>query len=286
MSSSTIPATQYLSLPGGRLAFDDTGDDTGAGPGSTAHGAGAPVLLLPGMLDSRTVYRHLRPLLVAAGHRVITLDLRGFGESSIAWDDYSPAAIAIDALALLDHLGIERAVLAGNSYAGASVVKVAGLAPERVAGIVLLDAFIENLPQNAFQRLTVKALGAALVRFPSVWGYYLRKMAYPTAKPADFEEYVAGLVVALRTPGRKAATRAYAQGDSSPVGWSEAVSCPALVVMGTKDPDFPEPEAVADRQASALKARKVMIEGAGHYPMAEFPQATADALVPFLRELA
>ncbi|MFF2039404.1 alpha/beta fold hydrolase [Kitasatospora sp. NPDC058170] len=274
MTGSTTPTTQFLDVPGGRLAYDDT-----------VQGDGAPVVLLPGMLDSRAAYRHLRPLLAAAGRRVITMDLRGFGESSIAWDDYSPAAIATDVLALLDHLGIERAVLAGNSYTGATVVKVAGDAPGRVAGIVLLDAFVENLPPNALQRAAFGVMGALLVHSPAFWGLYQRRMAYPGAKPADFDAYVDGLVSALRTPGRKAATRGYVHGDSAPTGWSAAVHCPALVVMGSKDPDFPKPELVANRQAAALHARKVMIEGAGHYPMADQPQATADALLPFLAEL-
>ncbi|MFE2110297.1 alpha/beta fold hydrolase [Kitasatospora sp. NPDC059463] len=275
MNGTLAPVTRHLDLPGGRIAFDDT-----------AHGEGVPVVLLPGMLDSRAAYRHLRPLLAAAGRRVITMDLRGFGESSILWDDYSPAAIAGDVLALLDHLGIERAVLAGNSYTGASVVKAAGDAPGRVAGIVLLDAFVENVPPNALQRLVVGAMGAMLVRSPGFWGLYHRTMAFPGPKPADHEEYVAGLVAAMRTPGRRTATRGYVRGDSAPVGWTAAVRCPALVVMGSKDPDFAKPELVADRQAAALNARKVMIEGAGHYPMADHPRATADALLSFLADLA
>ncbi|MFF7453451.1 alpha/beta fold hydrolase [Kitasatospora sp. NPDC008115] len=275
MNGTLAPVTRHLDLPGGRIAFDDTG-----------HGEGAPVVLLPGMLDSRAAYRHLHPLLTAAGRRVITMDLRGFGESSIVWDDYSPAAIAGDVLALLDHLGIERAVLAGSSYTGASVVKAAGAAPGRVAGIVLLDAFVENVPVGALQRLVVGAMGALVVHSPAFWGLYHRKMAYPGPKPADHEEYVAGLVAAMRTPGRKTATRGYVRGDSSPVGWTAAVRCPALVVMGSKDPDFGKPELVADRQAAALNARKVMIEGAGHYPMADHPRATADALLAFLADLA
>ncbi|MGV9265561.1 alpha/beta fold hydrolase [Kitasatospora sp. NPDC003701] len=275
MTGTFTPSTQYLDRPGGRLAFDDT-----------VQGGGAPVVLLPGMLDSRAAYRHLRPLLVAAGRRVITLDLRGFGESSIAWDDYSPAAIATDVLALLDHLGIDRAALVGNSYTGATVVKVAGDAPGRVAGIVLLDAFVENVPPNALNRAMFAVMGALLVHSPAFWGLYHRRMAYPGAKPADFDAYVDGLVAAMRTPGRKQATRGYVRGDSAPTGWTAAVTCPALVVMGGKDPDFSDPELVADRQAAALKARKVMIEGAGHYPMADRPQATADALLPFLAELS
>ncbi|MER7705329.1 alpha/beta hydrolase [Kitasatospora sp. NPDC097605] len=275
MNGTLAPVTRHLDLPGGRIAFDDTG-----------HGEGAPVVLLPGMLDSRAAYRHLRPLLTAAGRRVITMDLRGFGESSVVWDDYSPAAIAGDVLALLDHLGIDRAVLAGNSYTGASVVRAAGDAPGRVAGIVLLDAFVENVPPGALQRLALGAMGALLVHSPAFWGLYHRRMAYPGPKPADHEEYVAGLVAAMRVPGRKTATRGYVRGDSAPTGWTAAVRCPALVVMGSKDPDFGKPELVADRQAAALNARKVMIEGAGHYPMADHPRATADALLAFLADLA
>ncbi|PYC83801.1 alpha/beta hydrolase [Streptomyces tateyamensis] len=275
MNTVTAPQTQYLQLAGGTVAYDDT-----------VEGTGHPVLLLPGMLDSRAYYRHLRPLLTAAGHRVITMDLRGFGDSSIEWDDYSPATAAADVLALLDHLGIERAVLAGASYTGASVVKAASLAPERVAGLVLLDGFIENVPANAVTRFMVRLLGSAVLAFPKVWGYYLNKMAYPGGVTEEIAAYNKGLEDALRTPGRRRATRGHVRGDSSPVGWCEGVEVPALVLMGTKDPDFPKPELVADRQARALNGRKVMIEGAGHYPAAQFPQAVAEAVLPFLTEVA
>jgi pimeloyl-ACP methyl ester carboxylesterase len=278
MIDTTTPETRYLRLAGGTLAFDDSDGDTGTS-------TGAPVLLLPGMLDSRAVYRHLRPLLTAAGHRVITMDLRGFGESSIDWDDYSPASAAVDAVALLDHLGIDKAVLVGSSYTGASVVRVAADAPERVAGIVLVDAFIENVPANAFTKAMVRTLGTAILAFPKVWGWYLDKMAYPGGVTAEIAAYNAGLVAALRTPGRRKAARGHVHGDSSPIGWTTGVNVPTLVLMGSKDPDFPKPELVADRQVAALNGRKVMIDGAGHYPQAHHPRATADALLPFLKDL-
>jgi pimeloyl-ACP methyl ester carboxylesterase len=129
-------------------------------------------------------------------------------------------------------------------------------------------------------------LGSAVLAFPKFWGYYLDKMAYPGNATDEIRAYNAGLVADLRTPGRRRATRGHVFGDSAPVGWTEGVHVPTLVVMGSKDPDFPKPELVADRQAAALNGRKVMIDGAGHYPMAEFPQVTADALIPFLNEVA
>ena len=63
----TPGTTRFLDVAGGRLAYDDTGGD------------GDLILAIPGMGDLRREYRHLRPALVAAGHRVVTLDVRGFG---------------------------------------------------------------------------------------------------------------------------------------------------------------------------------------------------------------
>ncbi|MFF0389928.1 alpha/beta fold hydrolase [Kitasatospora sp. NPDC004615] len=270
--NSTLGTTRYVDVPGGRIAYDDT------------PGTGVPVVLLPGMLDKRATYRHLAPLLTAAGHRVITMDLRGLGESSTGFTDYSPAAIADDLVALLDHLDLRGAVLAGNSYTGATVVRAAELAPGRTAGVVLIDAFIENLPLNAFQKALFGLAAPLVTAFPGLWSS-MQKFYYPTARPADFDAYRAGLAEMLREPARKAALRGYLTGDSAPVGWCEAVDVPALVLMGSKDPDFPNPELIADRQAAALRGRKVMIENGGHYPMAGYPQAVADALLPFLNEL-
>ncbi|MEV7215952.1 alpha/beta hydrolase [Kitasatospora cineracea] len=274
MNSTLGTTTQYLDVTDGRIAYDD------------APGSGVPVVLLPGMLDKRAVYRHLVPLLGAAGHRVVTMDLRGMGESSTGFTDHTPAALAEDLAALLAHLDLRGAVLVGSSYTGATVVRAAALAPERTGGVVLVDAFVENLPLNGFQKALFGLAAPLVTAFPGLWGA-LQKFYYPAgARPADFESYRAGLAAMLREPARRAALRGYLKGDSAPVGWCAAVDVPALVLMGDKDPDFPEPELVADRQAAALRGRKEMIGGAGHYPMASHPQAVADALLPFLDGLA
>src|SRR5687768_1229585 len=93
----------------GSLAYDDTG-------------SGPLVVCLPGMGDNRTTYRHLVPLLVAAGHRVVTLDPRGQGESDAVWPDYSPEALGADLLELLRHLDAGPALLVTSSYTGATAV--------------------------------------------------------------------------------------------------------------------------------------------------------------------
>ena len=135
--------TEYLDVAGGRVAFDDTKT------------VGPLVVCVPGLGDVRASFRFLVPSLVAAGYRVVTMDLRGHGESSVGWSDYSDTVIASDVLALVHSLGAGPAILAGNSYGGAAVAYAAATEPDAVAGLMLLDAFVRDIPQGAFQRLGV-----------------------------------------------------------------------------------------------------------------------------------
>jgi pimeloyl-ACP methyl ester carboxylesterase len=67
------------------------------------------------------------------------------------------------------------------------------------------------------------------------------------------------------------------------------VRCPTLLVMGSDDSDFADPAAEAAAIADLLPAglgRHEMIEGAGHYPHAQYPQRVADVVLPFLAEHA
>ena len=85
--------TRFLQIAGGRIAYDDTADTAVEATGANA--ARRPVVVCtPGLGDNRTSFRHLRPLLVEAGYRVVTMDLRGEGDSTAVWDDYSTTAMA------------------------------------------------------------------------------------------------------------------------------------------------------------------------------------------------
>ena len=73
--------SETLRRPDGTISYDDAG------------GAGTLVIAAPGMGDLRQVYRHFIPEAAKRGLRVVTMDLRGMGESSVDWPDYSDAAI-------------------------------------------------------------------------------------------------------------------------------------------------------------------------------------------------
>ena len=100
----------FYSRPEGTLAYDDSG------------GSGESVLVLPGMGDLRSEYRYLSPKLVEEGYRVITVDLRGQGESSVPWSEYSVPAVGQDILALIEHLTISPVNIVATSFSPAPAV--------------------------------------------------------------------------------------------------------------------------------------------------------------------
>jgi pimeloyl-ACP methyl ester carboxylesterase len=263
--------TRFLDVVGGRLAYD-------------VAGAGPLVVCAPGMGDLRAEYRLLTPQLVAAGYRVATLDVRGHGESSVGWTDYSVAGVGADMLALACALDTRPAFLIGTSMAGGAAVWAAAEAPETVAGLVLIDPFVRDMGpwwQRTLYRLLFGALFAGPWG-PAAWIRYLTAL-YPTARPEDFAAYMRQLRTNLREPGRLAALRQMLSASKAASAERLArVAAPTLVVMGTRDRDFKDPGGEARYLAERLRGEVRMIEGAGHYPHAEMPAQTGPAIVGFL----
>jgi pimeloyl-ACP methyl ester carboxylesterase len=270
-SPAEASTTRYLAVGAGQIAYDDSG------------GTGPLVICAPGLGDLREQYRFLAPLLVRAGFRVVTMDLRGMGESSVGWPDYSAAALGDDIVAMINHLGARRAFLVGNSMTGASAVWAAAAAPDRVAGIVLIDPFVRDIPTNIGVRMM---LAAAMHRpwGPSFWTRYYGSL-YKAAPPFDLADYKTALKANLKEPGRFEALQ---QMVDAPKASCEArirdVHAPALIVMGSADPDFSDPKVEADFVTSQLHGQELMVPGAGHYPHVEMPEMVAESIVAFLKQ--
>ncbi|WP_446217094.1 alpha/beta fold hydrolase [Micromonospora sp. IBHARD004] len=241
------------------------------------HGEGPLVVLSHGMGENRRSFRHLIPLLVRAGYRVASVDVRGHGDSSPHWPTYAPAEVGADLLAVVRALGGGPATLVGSSSSGSAVVFAAADAPDLVNGIVQLSPFVAEPKPNPFMRVAQ----AAVLRSPRLFGMFHNTL-FPAARPADDAAYRREMVAGLR--GRMDAVR----GVILPVAphWTARaaeVRQPVLVLMGTKDPDFKDPgaEARAARRLFAT-AEARMIDDSGHYPHADQPEATAAQLVEFL----
>ena len=262
------PATGYLTRPEGRIAYDVTAGD------------GPLVVCLPGMGELRSSYRHTRPALEQAGYRVAAMDLRGHGESDTTFTAYDDVAAGSDVLALVDHLG-GPAVLVGNSMGAGAAVWAAAEQPDLVQGLVLIGPFVRNVPMNPLLGFVFRvAMSGPWAR--RVWVSYLPKLS-PGARQDDYVDHLDAISESLARPGRLAAFTATTRTSHAPV---EArlgeTNVPTLVVMGTQDPDFPDPAAEAHHVADRLHGQVLLVDGAGHYPHADDPHAVNPTLVEFL----
>ncbi len=263
-------STQYLSVSEGKLAYDE-------------QGTGPLVVCIPSMGDVRQEYRFLVPQLVETGCRVITMDVRGHGETSVGWPDYTVAGVGADILALVQHMNAGPAWLVGTSMAAGAAVWAAAEAPELVAGLVLIGPFVHDTGPLWPGHL----LFSVLFAWPwgrAAWMWYFSTL-YPTRRPPDWQEYVQHLRSNLGETGRMSALRHMIMASKKASGDRlDRVHTPALVVMGTRDPDFKQPAQEAQWVGTALHAQVHMIEGAGHYPHAEMPEQVTPLLLSFFQQ--
>jgi pimeloyl-ACP methyl ester carboxylesterase len=262
----------YLNRPEGRIAYELVGT------------TGPVVVCVPGMGELRQSYRLLAPLLVDQGLRVLTMDLRGHGDSDATFTDYDDVALASDILALLDELG-EPAFLVGNSLgAGASVIAAAD-APAAVQGLALLGPFVRDPPGGRASRLLFRLLltrpwgPAAFLAYYPAW--------LPGRKPAGYAEHRAQVRENLRRPGHwKAFVRTTRTRHAPAQQRLGQVRAPAVVVMGKADVDWKDPAAEAAWIGEQLAAPVVLVPDVGHYPQAQAPEVTATAIVELVARVS
>jgi pimeloyl-ACP methyl ester carboxylesterase len=126
--------TDSFHFEGHRLVYDEygEGDDT--------------VVLLPALLLSRKMHRPLAEQLESRGYRVLCLDLLGHGDSDRPpemWN-YGMSIFGRQTLALLDHAGIERAVIGGTSLGANTTLEAAAAGPDRVQGMLIEMPVLDN----------------------------------------------------------------------------------------------------------------------------------------------
>jgi pimeloyl-ACP methyl ester carboxylesterase len=262
--------TQYLERPEGTLAYSEYGDSSGQ-----------LVLMLPGLGALRSEYRYLAPKLGEVGYRAVAVDLRGHGESSVPWQTYDVPSIGGDLLALADQLDSGGAHLIGTSFGGAAAVWAAAQRPDATHSLTVINPFARMAKINPF----MNALFWLMMHNPwrvQTWAKYYGSL-YPTHKPADFQDYLHQLKENMAQPGRMDAAAALAFSSRQPSDQAlRQVEAPTLVIMGSQDPDFPDPAAEGKILAQETGGTLELVEGAGHYPQTEMPEETGKIVMDFL----
>jgi pimeloyl-ACP methyl ester carboxylesterase len=218
---------------GHRLVYDEYGQGE------------RPIILLPGLLLPRSMHRPLARELAERGNRVVVLDPLGHGESDRPFDMslYSFPLFAQQVIALLDHLGIEEAVVAGTSLGANIALETLVAAPGRVRGAVIempvLDnallgcalAFTPLLVAVTFGRRLTGAVAAIVRKLPRTGNDLIDVgLDWASLEPGPSGAYLQGLFFGRIAPPRSERIR---------------IQTPALVIGHDRDPIHPFSDAGA-----------------------------------------
>lgn len=234
-----------------------------------------PVLVLCHGVGGNHASWYLQVAALAARFRIVTWDHRGFGLSSDV-EGQGRAGFADDLVAVLDAVGIERAVLVGQSMGGGTCLAVTCTHPERVSGLVMADSLAQAvLPHEIAERFTMNGAATAdLTQIERVLGATIRR-ENPAA--ATLYSQIAGFnATTLRTlSGEMPFYRAEALAETG---------VPSLFVVGEEDILFP-PWAVRAFQAHVPASRYVELGRTGHSAFFERPDAFNAVLEAWLRDI-
>lgn len=231
-------------------------------------GSGAPLLLVHGHPFDRSMWApQVRAL--EAERRVVTPDLRGYGESSVTPGKVTFEEHAADLASLLDALGIDRVVLGGLSMAGQIVLEFWFRYPERVRALILADTFAQlDTPEAKQQRLTT----ADRLEREGMDGYaegVLSKMIAPSTireQPA-VASHVLRMMKSTSPQGAAASLRGRAERRDY-VPHLPRIAVPVLIVVGEEDVFTPVGD--AERMHGAIPGSRLeIVERAGHIPNLE-----------------
>jgi 3-oxoadipate enol-lactonase len=247
-------------------------------------GSGAPLVLVHGRgLDRRMWDDQMAAF--SAAYRVIRYDARGFGKSSLPTE--APFRHADDLHALLDHLGVRQAHVAGLSMGGRIAVDFALLYPESTLSLVLVDASLDGFRTNDAWNASLDAIAErARLEGPRAGNeLWLEHELFAPAR-GRAECHAKLEQIARESPGWVWLHDTPLQPIVPPAAERlQDVRVPTLVVVGDRDlPDF---QRIADKLAGEIGgARKVVLHGAGHMSNMEQPAEFNAAVLGFLQAAA
>lgn len=247
-------------------------------------GSGAPVVFLSGTMGDHTQWDVLVPQL--RGVRAITPDNRDIGQSSPATRAYTVRDMAGDALALLDHLALDRAAIVGHSLGGKVAQELALLAPDRVERLVLvcssaqhdiasrslLEHWIRLRQQIGDDLVFVEAVCLSAIGPEVLARISLRDAAELWMMKTELQQPAAFV---RNVEASLASDTAARLGE---------ITAPTLVIYSDRDRIF-TPEHGERLVSSIPGARGRLMRGCGHAPFAERPAEFAGILQGFLDEV-
>jgi pimeloyl-ACP methyl ester carboxylesterase len=234
-------------------------------------GTGTPLVLVHGYPLDHHLWDKVAPLLVDT-FELILPDLRGFGGSSTVDSFYTMEDIASDIAALLDHLEIQKTAIVGHSMGGYVALAFARLFPERVSGLGLVSS---QVLADAPDRKEGRYKSAAEVADKGI-ASVVETMAPKFTSDPQLQQFARESMERQQPAAYIGALKAMAERVDSTTLLS-SLKVPVVLVHGDADQLIPVDRA-REVKAALPNAHLVEIRSAGHMPMVESPEKTAEAL--------
>lgn len=247
------------------------------------YGEGPPVLLLPGVGgDTRSMM--LQAAALAQAFQVVSVDLRGAGRSDIPEGPYETGGMAVDAVAVLDHLQIDQVHVVGYSLGSAVAQEFVLAYPDRVNKLVLISPWASLRPVVRRFMGFLEDVLLREVEVPDVWLATFPWFASPTFMANDaMVEAAVDLLSRSRNPargkGRAAQLRASIDHDST--GRLREIRRPTFIVAGNDDVISP-PGDVTNIADQIPESRLEITPRGGHGLIYEYPDELNAAIIAFL----
>ncbi|MBI5838742.1 MAG: alpha/beta hydrolase [Chloroflexi bacterium] len=237
----------------------------------TRRGKGTPLVLVHGYPLDHTIWNEVTPLLENTFDLILP-DMRGFGESTTIDEPYSMDDMAGDIAGLLDHLGIEKAAMAGHSMGGYIALAFARLYPTRVRGLGLVSS---QALADTLERKQGRYDTAAQVAGKGV-GIVAEAMAPKLSSDTRVESFARQLIEKQSSAGVIGALKAMAErGDSTSL--LSLLKYAVVILHGSSDVLIPV-ERGREIKEAIPHAEYFELAGVGHMPMMEAAGKTAEAL--------
>jgi haloalkane dehalogenase len=253
-----------------------------------------------GFPDNLRIYDDLIPHLTQSGRRVVAFDFLGFGASDKpAGASYSFEQQLGDLSAVIQALGLGKAVLVAHDSSGIAAVNFAVDHPYKVASLCILNSAYDNSPLNVWPEMIVlfadpalKALALAVAESPTQFGWLLdwQRLKFAEPLPADqklhFEQFMAPLIAdnfVLPPSSGPAFVQMGAQfyeelkRNSTRLPLVEALDLPVKVIWGEYDPYLGV--AMGRERAAHFKNGSFHLVPAGHWLQSDMPERVAELML-------
>jgi len=282
--AAAIPESQRFPAGSALVARTITADGTRLRYVESGHGP--PILLIHGLGASVYAWRKTIGPLADAGFHVVAFDNRGFGASAKPATGYANGELAALVVALMDSLHFADAVVVGHSMGGAIAGEVALRYPDRVRGLVLIDAAGYGIREPLVLRLaSVPLVGAIATALRGRHGVE-RLLRFTYANPSrvtqsDVDQYYAPVAASDFGPAFRAVLREFK--FTALRGRLSDVRAPTLVLWGAGDRLIP-PSLGRAMATDLQRGAFVLVPDAGHNVQEEAPDEVNRTLIAFLRE--